>query len=318
MSTATRNPRAAVKRPVAQAPSVKPVPKPHMRVTRHDRVTAFMFAAVLLLVFFVVMTMMRVRVEWETPIVLVPMEFSGNDGGYEDGVLGETLLVESPYPETDNPSPAEEMLDEVAMQELVDNVASVSSTGGTQAQVVGSEYAVGNDGYNSGTPGSAHGTGRPLGTGGGRYGGTRTEDRWIIRFADTASIDEYARQLDFFNIELGALLPPRLIFLSEMSRTPQLREVNTGSGEGRLYMQWQGGGTRREADVKLFERAGIDASRGTIFHFYSPETEQMLMRIEQEYAGRQPQEIRRTYFVVERGGNGYIFRVTRQVSISGR
>lgn len=83
-------------------------------------------------------------------------------------------------------------------------------------------------------------------------------------------------------------------------------------------MTWQGGGTRREADVKLFQRAGVDASQGTIFHFYPRETEQLLMTIEQQYAGRRQQEIRRTYFVVERGGDGFVFRVTRQVPIGVR
>jgi hypothetical protein len=211
------------------------------------------------------------------------------------------------------------MLDEVAMQESLDTVVSVSGAASERATVVGSEYAVGNDGYNSGNPGSYAGTGRPLGTGGGIFGGTPTEERWIIRFADTSSVDEYARQLDFFDIELGALMPPRLVFLSDMSTTPRQREVDTGSGEGRLYMTWQGGGTRREADIKLFQRAGIDASQAlTIFHFYSQATEQMLMQLEHEYAGRQPQEIRRTYFVVERSGQGFVFRVTRQVSLTGR
>ncbi len=278
-----------------------------------------MYAAVIMLVLFVVFTLTRVRVKWEADEVLVPMEFSQSDGGYEDGVAGETLLVESPFEETPNPSPAEEMIDEVSMQEMLDNVVETSSAAGTRAaNVVGSEFAVGNDGYNSGTPGSSHGTGRPLGTGGGYYGGTPTEERWVIRFAEGSSIDEYARQLDFFGIELGVLLPGRLIFVSNMSTTPMTREVNTGNGEERLYMTWQGGGTRREADVKLFQRAGVDASQGTIFHFYPRETEQLLMTIEQQYAGRRQQEIRRTYFVVERGGDGFVFRVTRQVPIGVR
>jgi hypothetical protein len=290
-----------------------------MRVTRYDRVSAFMYSAVIMLILFVVFTLTRVRVKWEADEVLVPMQFSQSDGGYEDGVAGETLLVESPFEETPNPSPAEEMIDQVSMQEMLDNVVESSSAVGTRAaNVVGSEFAVGNEGYNSGTPGSSHGTGRPLGTGGGYYGGTRTEERWIIRFAEGSSIDEYARQLDFFGIELGVLLPGRLVFMKNMSTSPTTREVTTGNGEERLYMTWQGGGTRKEADVKLFQRAGIDASQGTIFHFYPQATEQMLMTIEQQYAGRRTQEIRRTYFVVERGGDGFVFRVTRQVPIGVR
>ncbi len=290
-----------------------------MRVTRYDRVSAFLYAAVIMLVLFVVFTLTRVRVTWQAEESLIPMDFSQSDGGFEDGVAGETLLVESPFEETPNPLSAEEMIDKVSMQEMLDNVVETSSAAGTRAEnVVGSEFAVGNNRYNSGPQGSSHGTGIPLGTLGGYYGSTPTEKRWIIRFAEGSSIDEYARQLDFFGIELGVLLPGRLVFLSNLSTTPMVREVNTGNGEERLYMTWQGGGTRREADVKLFQRAGIDANEATIMHFYPRETEQLLLTIEQQFAGRSPQEIRLTYFLVERGGDGFVFRVTRQVPLGAR
>ncbi|MGH7200365.1 MAG: hypothetical protein ACREJB_07145, partial [Planctomycetaceae bacterium] len=124
---------------------------------------------------------------------------------------------------------------------------------------------------------------------------------------------EYARQLDFFGIELGALLPEgKLVYLSNLSNsTPSKKIISTGSGEQRLYMTWRGGG-RKLADVQLFQKAGVDVRSATIFHFYPQKTEQMLARLELSYRNRPVREIRRTYFAVERAGNGYQFVVTRQ------
>jgi hypothetical protein len=314
MSTATKSPppvkRSQSSNAGVHAGSMTGVPQPYLKVTRHDKISATMYVIVITLTVLAILALMRV--EWEEPpIQLVPMQFVA-DGGYEDGNPDETLLVESPFEETPNPSPVEEVIEEDTLQEVLENVVELSNTASEQAVQVTSTEAL-----NSGTPGSARGTGRPLGTGGGRYGGIPAEERWFIRFADGSSVDEYARQLDFFGIELGVLLPGRLVFISNMSTTPRVREVATGSGEERLYMTWQGG-NRKDADVKLFQRAGIDASQGTIFHFYPPATEQLLATLEVQYAGRRTQEIRRTYFVVARGGDGFVFNVTRQVAMNGR
>ncbi len=312
MSTATKNPPTdkRSKSSPASVPGASAIPQPYLKVTRHDKISATMYVIVITLTVLAILALTRVKWE-EPPIQLVPMEFVA-DGGYEDGNPDETLLVESPFEETPNPSPAEEVIEEDNLQEVLENVVELSETASEQAvQVTSTEE------LNSGTPGSARGTGRPLGSGGGRYGGIPAEERWFIRFADGSSVDEYARQLDFFGIELGVLLPGRLVFISNMSTTPRVREVATGSGEERLYMTWQGG-NRKDADVKLFQRAGIDASQGTIFHFYPPQTEQLLVTLEQQYAGRRTQEIRRTYFIVARGGDGFVFNVTRQVAMNGR
>lgn len=307
MSTATK-PRSATK---ATNALPEGVPQPYLKVTRHDKISATMYVIVITLI--VVLVIVLTRVKWASPpIQLVPLQFVEATGGFEDGNPDETLQVESPEEETPNPSPLEEQIEEENLQEILENVVELSDTATQQVQEV-----LASESMNSGTPGSATGTGgRPLGIGGGS-GGIPREQRWFIRFADGSSVDEYARQLDFFGIELGVLLPGKLVFLSNMSTTPRVREVTTGSGEERLYMSWQGG-DRKDADVRLFQRAGVDASQGTIFHFYPPQTEQLLATIEQQYAGRSPQEIRRTYFVVVRGGDGFVFSVSRQVPLGGR
>ena len=113
---------------------------------------------------------------------------------------------------------------------------------------------------------------------------------------------------------MGAAFPQRreLVYLSNLTRNPpSKRTVRTDDGETRLYMNWEGG-SRKEADVKLFERASVDVTGGKILHFYPPETEELLARLEMAHANRPVQEIRRTYFVVVPQGRGFTFAVTRQ------
>jgi secreted protein with Ig-like and vWFA domain len=143
---------------------------------------------------------------------------------------------------------------------------------------------------------------RPIGTTGVPLG----EERWVIRFADTA--EEAARQLDYFGIELGLLSDGKLIYLSQMSTTPTTREVTTPIDEERLFF-----GFHRERGAELFEKVGIDAGQGAILQFIPAETEALLARLERAYAGRTESEVRRTYFAVEQTDDGYAARVTRQV-----
>jgi hypothetical protein len=197
--------------------------------------------------------------------------------------------------------------------EIESAVESVVQNSDVVTQQVQQQFETGIQ--NLGRPGSAKGTGRKaLGSGNGT-GGFSREQRWFVRFGEKVALDEYARQLQFFGVELGALLPDgRLAYLTNLTNSvPQVRYVNTGSGEGRLYMTWQVG-ERRAADVQLFQRANV-AVRGdtTILHFYPKNTENTLAQLELAYRNRPVKQIRRTYFAVEPEGTGYRFAVTRQI-----
>ena len=213
-----------------------------------------------------------------------------------------------PEDPTENPTPNEEVLDETEITEIVENVVELAEQSTKQAQQV-----IARQDFATGTPGSADGTGRrPLGAGGGA-GGVPNEQRWFIRYADQTSLTEYAKQLDFFGIELGALIPSgQMIYLSNLSKGFQKRTATSGKSESRLYMTWQGG-TRKEADEQLFQKAGVNVTGAILFHFYPKQTEQLLLKLEYEYQKRKPTEIRRTYYVVVRQGSGYAFVVTRQI-----
>jgi len=284
---------------------------PVLKVTKYDLVTASLIAMVVGLVVGVA----ALIVIWLTnriPLadVQVPVEILEMPGGSPDGAPDETLLVESPDPETDDPSVADEISEEQELMEMLDNVMEVSDQA---TQVAQEQFETASK--NSGKPGSASGTGRrPLGMGNGKSGFPR-EQRWFTRFADKNSLAAYARQLDYFNIELGALMPDgTLNYLSNLSTTPKVRKTRSGKAETRLYMIWQGG-DRRKADLELFQSVGIDASEGLNLHFYPKATEQMLLKIERDFAGRPVKEIRRTYFFVRPAGNGYEFAVERQLYV---
>ena len=170
---------------------------------------------------------------------------------------------------------------------------------------------------NTGQPGRRIGTGkRPLGLGEGDGGGVARDQRWYVSFGQGTSVEEYARQLDFFKIELGSLQPGgRLVYASNLAESiPSTRSVTTGSDEKRLYFTWQGGG-RRAADVELLQKTGIDPGTSLLFHFYPPAVEQQLAQLERSYRNRNPKEIRRTYFAVQSTPQGYAFVVTRQIDL---
>lgn len=284
-------------------------PPPVLVVTRYDRVSSSMIAVVIALVMAVlclsVVYVTNRRVETHDA---VPLEFVELPGGVEDGAIDETLQLNSPEAESSDPSLAEIPAEVSEIQEMLETVVELADEASLQAQQQ-FELAA----QNAGQKGSARGTGRrALGMGPGESGLPR-EQRWYVHFSDRVELDVYARQLEALGIELAVLRPNgQLIFLSQPSASrPQTRTVTSGRGETRLYMTWRGG-NRRHADIQLFRRAGISVGSDLILHFYSPQTEARMARLEREYAGRPVDQIRRTYFLVKGDRGGTEFVVTRQ------
>lgn len=281
---------------------------PVIHVTRHEQVSSFLMAltgglclSVLLLGTIWYSTHLP-RANAPVPVELI--EFAG---GTEEGVVGETLQLESPAEASRDPNLAEIPSEETEVQEMLDNVLENASEAVNQSQ---KQFEL--DTRNAGKPGSAKGTGRrALGHGPGEKGFPR-EQRWFVRYADQQTAEEYGRQLDYFGIELGAIVAGKMIYLSKLSgAAPQSRTAPGGSGEDRLYMTWQGG-SRKVADLQIFQRAGVQVGSGMIFQFYPKATENQLAQLEFTYKNRRADEIRRTYFAVRPTDDGYEFYVTRQ------
>lgn len=279
---------------------------PVLKTTRYDLASAVMIAA---FIGFVLMTVWvgalwlanrRIKTDTDLPVEML------NLGGYEDGAPDETLKVESPEDPTDDPAVVETATEQNEVKETIENVITDSAR---TAQQVPQQQDLASE--NSGKAGSREGTGRrPLGVGGGEgnFG-----QRWFIRFGDEGTIDLYAEQLDFFKIKLGLLQDKKIYRLSGLARSKVTPEVFTSGAslKDQHYFTWAGGG-RKKADIKLFKtRAGLDAGRGIIFHFYPAETIRRLQRLEKSKSERPVNQIQRTYFIVVKKGTGYEFAITK-------
>jgi len=293
------------------AASASPQPKtqnPVLIVTRFDKVSAWMIAIVLA-VAIVAAWEIAVHFVNRPPLPEIPTKMELIElGGYEDGAIDETLNLESPADETEDPSLAEVESEEVEVEELLETVIDMANEAVEQTN-----EQLQLDAVNAGKPGSATGTGRrPLGVGGGQ-GGVPADQRWFFRYDNTITLDEYARQLDFFKIEFGVIQGKKLTYVKDFTKAkPTTRTVNSGENENRLYLIWQGGG-RRAADLQLFKKAGINATGLPTFQFIPKELEQELFQLEQEFQNRPTEQIRRTYFAILKSGGGYRFVVTRQI-----
>ncbi|HBH54471.1 MAG TPA: hypothetical protein DDY91_21525 [Planctomycetaceae bacterium] len=298
------------------------VPKSYVKTSPFERVSSLLLTVVAALVLTVgVLSMSFVSKTKFKPPEPIAIELTEDPGGSEDGAAGETLRVDSALPEVPDASPDAEVVSDVretagtfeAFSEIATSmVASGEGSGGgsmsVDAGTLESEVGL----RNAGTPGSAKGTGRrPLGRGKGK-GGFPREDRWNVRFSSLGSIDEYAKQLDYFGIELAAVVNGKMTYLSEFTGArPKMRTVASGKDETRLYFTWQGG-ERKQADVQLFRKAGLDVGNAPLLHFYPKATEDALALLEFKYKNRKANEIRRTFFEVNPTKAGYEFSVVRQ------
>ena len=289
-------------------------PTPVLRVTQYDRAAAGVIAAFVVLVVICVAVVSLWMSTRPVPVALaVPVEIVDLPGGFLDGSLDETLRVDAAGPEVFNASPADEVsTTQLEIAESLESSTAMSDIAGAAAPTT-QQFETGGT-RNIGQKGSAMGTGRrPYGFGGPGAGLPR-EQRWFVRFDSQVSLDDYAQQLDFFKIELGALLSDgRLAILSQMSQAkPAIRYIARGSDEQRLFMTWQGG-ERRFADVQLFAKAGVTVpGDAPLFQFYPKEVENQLATLERDYRNRTAREIKRTYFIVIPQGKGFGFQVVRQ------
>lgn len=309
-------------------------PAPAISLSQHDKVTSGLFAACLLLVtttFLLVTIWIANRLPSPKPppaVQLLEEDPGGDPHGFVDGTPGETLALGSPDVDPNAPvmAEAEDIPDTAEVSaESLDAVADVSDATEMESSEASADGPVVNRSFamasvvpaRPGSPfGTKGGTGRPpIGFGKGK-GGFPREMRWFVKFVERGTLDEYAQQLEFFGIELGALMPDgKLILVSKLTAPkPTVRSVTNGEEEKRLYFTWKGG-TRKGVDLQLFQKAGVDATNALIMHFYPPQTENQLAVLEQQYKNRKANEIKKTYFAVRSAKQGFEFTITSQTAI---
>jgi hypothetical protein len=146
------------------------------------------------------------------------------------------------------------------------------------------------------------GDGRGLGHGPGKPGWPR---HWEVMF-NKATLDAYSRQLDFFKIELGILLPDnKIIYAFNFSKPkPDTRVVgNPALNEKRYYLTWRNLDMQK-VDEELLAKAGIEVEGRVILKFLPREVELTLMGLEKAKNNLTPKDIKNTRFGVQADGNG--------------
>lgn len=254
----------------------------------------------------------------QTAVPVLPIIVDDETGGFEHGVLGEN--IEIPGPVTGELGYGGEK-PEPKLQETLEMVNSVVSA--TAPQLVDPNLTQETK-WSTGGVGGSRGTGNApaLGLGGGSGGGVRRAQRWVIDFEKGASPQEYARQLDFFKIELAVIGGSDQIQYAKnfLKATPEKR-TGPGDKEERLYFSWRQG-PLQDTDRDLLSRAGIQSGGKLMVQFYPPETENLLANVEMQYLnskqpGRSIKTVRQTKFRVKPEGPGYTFMVTAQTYLGG-
>jgi hypothetical protein len=139
-------------------------------------------------------------------------------------------------------------------------------------------------------------------------------ERWQIRYFSPESLDIYAKQLDFFGIEVGALGADNQVhYAYNLSKpSPDVR-VGSPAEESRIRFTWRSGALEA-ADRQLLQRAGVLGGIRAVLQFIPPDLEARLLALEKGHEGRDVNEIRRTVFRVERDGDGdgFVFLIDEQ------
>ena len=307
---------------------------PPISLSQHDKVTSGLFAACLLLgttTFLLITVWIANRIPSPKPppaVQLLEEDPGGDPNGFIDGTPGETLALGSPDADPNAPAMIEaEAIPDTAevSADSLDAVSDVSDSTEVQNSDTSPDAPAANQAFATanilpprpGSPfGTKDGTGRPpIGFGKGK-GGFPREMRWFVKFVERSTLEEYAQQLEFFGIELGALMPDgKLILISKLNAgKPTVRTVVNGQDEKRLYFTWKGG-TRKGVDLQLFQKAGIDASNALVMHFYPVATENQLAVLELQFKNRKAADIKKTYFSVRAAKQGYEFTITSQTPI---
>ena len=266
-----------------------------MEVSRYDQVASLLIALLLLVGTAVVIAFLlwlTSQVFGSTKSVPVQLEQIGEGGGLGDST---DLDVEEVGLETDLEDP--EFKD--TLEIISDAVASKTSVLEDPTFLDNLEKGVG----------GRKGDGRAPGFGNGKPGKPR---HWEVRFIQGNTLKTYARQLDFFKIELGVLFPGNKVeYAYNLSNSPPARRSGPADQEQRYYLTWQQGGLE-EADHELLGLAGIASEGRLVLKFIPRDLEVELVTLERERAGDDVDRIRATIFQIQPEGSGYAFHVVDQ------
>lgn len=199
---------------------------------------------------------------------------------------------------------------DIETPQLQDTLASVASAVAASTAML--DTPMPSDAEFSGKGGST-GDGRGKGHGSGTGTGGKGR-RWELFFDNGNSLQEYAKQLDYFHIELGCLFEGgKIVYATKLSSAKPTMRTGTTKEEKRYYLTWRNGGLI-DADIELLQKAGAkgDLRNGIIIKFIPIETETALYNLELKKAGKRSKDVKSTKFGILKQGSGYKFFVIEQ------
>jgi hypothetical protein len=292
--------------------------------SNYDKVTSFLMAVVLGAMLVVGwLWLVYISNQAYASRVTAPLQIIdevGGGGGSPEGTPGSTEKIDVAGADaapmaSNNPEEASDFEEPSVEQTPGAMLDVVSAEGKNLAEVdLGATMPTGGR-VSSGKRASKLGTGGPgLGFGPGD-GGVAREQRWSIVYNTGQDAQEYARQLDGVGVELAVVASSdQLLYISRFSDATPTKRHGVGRTDHRLYFLWQGRG-RKQSDIDLFRKAGVEIGNENVFQFYPAEAEQRLAELEVKFKGRNPGEIRITRFQVVHKGDSYDFEVVAQETL---
>ncbi len=276
-----------------------------LRLSRYDQVAGLLLSSLLVLgvaTLLLFLIWLSSRVTWKTEAIPVTV-LEDVGGGGSGQVLGSEQQFEEPSPmEVRQPTA------EVSVEQSLDSIATVVAAKAPDFDAVYGSPFLGK-GEGTGT-----GDGRGKGPGGpGTSDGIPAYERWEIRMSAT-NTDEYAKQLDFFKVELGVVGGgnPNVDYVSNLSVAKPTVRVGDPKEEHRLRFLHRSGDLRA-GDRELAAKAGVKTDGRVVFQFYNDATYRSLLALEAAKKGdRRIKDVRRTVFGVRAVRGQYEFYVIDQ------
>jgi len=293
------------------SPPTDSSPRPHRRasyelqIPPNEKIASMLIAMVI----FVTVLVAALFIVWLTyqifrPVQTVPMLIPKAKGGADDAFGNNDDLTPPGVEEV--PELAPPTLEDTR-QRLMDIVGSVSAE--LDNPSLNREGVSGGQGL--GGRGSDEGRGD-----GGDLDAIPRYQRWKIRFM-AKTLDDYAKQLDHFKIELAVARGrgDEIAYARGFTKGKPVTRTGSRAFEKRSRFEWESGGLR-EFDRQLLDSAGvaIGASDRWMQYYDKDELQKMdeMEKIAYEAAGHSLVEVLRTVFRVRRAGGGYEFYVASQ------
>lgn len=278
-------------------------PEVQLGVTAYEKVSSLLVALLVILgatvaAMFIVVVTMRALAATQQPVTVTIAEEGLGRGDHEAGIARDAKNTQ--VDDLDEFFPPE-------MTEPIDALSTVISADMTVLESLDEPLAT----FGTGTGQGDSRPAGPLGEGDGDV--VPRWERWQVRFA-SADLTAYAKQLDFFKIELAAMGGGKELvdYAAQLSQPKSRRRSGSSAEEKRLYMTWRSG-EMIEADKALLASAGIETAGRVILQLYPPETEALLAELEQKQLGmRTLKDVRRTVFGIREQAQTYEFYVIAQ------